>query len=202
MPAGFSLVSNLGATSLDPGQSTTFVIRFDATTVGSYAGQFALANNDADESSFVIQVSGQVVVAEPIVKQIDDDGNAGNSLVGNWKSAGKGYANDIHSARAGSGFIYSTWTFADLPDGSYQVWATWTPSGSNASNSPYTISVGGNAVTTVKVNQRVAASGLTADGDTWKSLGTVTVTGGQLSVKLTNAANNTVVADAIRIERL
>ncbi len=49
--------------------------------------------------------------------------------------------------------------------------------------------VGGQAIETRKVKQRVAPSGLIADGYKLELLGTVTVTGGQLSVKLANCGN-------------
>jgi hypothetical protein len=49
------------------------------------------------------------------------------------------------------------------------------------------------------VNQRTAPTGLTADGGKWRFLGAVNATKGWLQVKLTNAANGTVVADAIRL---
>ena len=69
----------------------------------------------------------------------------------------------------------------------------------NASNAPFTVYNGSTPVTTIRTSQRVNATGLTADGANWKLLGTVTVTGGRLNVRLNNQADGAVVADAIRI---
>ncbi|MBW8885527.1 MAG: choice-of-anchor D domain-containing protein, partial [Planctomycetia bacterium] len=65
-PAGFSLVSNLGATTLTPGQSTTFTVQLDATTAGSFGGTIHVLSNDADEGSFDIGLTG--TVTQPIVR--------------------------------------------------------------------------------------------------------------------------------------
>ena len=57
--------------------------------------------------------------------------------------------------------------------------------------------------TTVAVNQRVGPSGFADQGVDWQDLGAeYDVTGGTLTVRLTNAANGFVIADAVRIERL
>src|SRR5262249_13705683 len=63
MPAGFTLLSNLGATSLSPGQSTTFSIRLDATTAGTFSGPIQFANNDSDENPFDLTLQGTVSAA-------------------------------------------------------------------------------------------------------------------------------------------
>jgi hypothetical protein len=139
--------------------------------------------------------------ASTAFKQIIDDGWLGNRRTGTWRRVtGKGYANDIQIASKGTGSTQSRWTFWSLPSGQYQIWATWKISSINATNAPYTIYDGPTALQTTRVNQRVPPSGLWADGALWKLLGTVTVNSGRLVVKLTNAANNQVVADAIRIE--
>jgi hypothetical protein len=52
---------------------------------------------------------------------------------------------------------------------------------------------------TVAVNQQQAPNDFTADGASWKNLGTFTITGTTLVVQLTDAANGIVGADAIRV---
>src|SRR5256885_2969261 len=49
---------------------------------------------------------------------------------------------------------------------------------------------------TTRVNQFVAPNDLSPNGTLWKLLGVVTISSGKLAEKLTNAANNQVVADA------
>jgi hypothetical protein len=82
------------------------------------------------------------------------------------------------------------------------VWATWKGGSVNATNAPFVLYDGGTVQQITRVNQKVAPTGLVADGASWKLLGTVTVTSGRLIVKLTNAANGRVIADAVRIQRL
>jgi hypothetical protein len=201
LPAGFSLVSNLGSTSLAPGQSTSFVVRLDAAIAGSFSGTLNLSNNDSDENPYSLNLTGSVAEPAPSVKRILDDGSTGHSLVGTWKYVtGRGYDNDLLVAKKGNGSIHSTWAFNSLPNGEYQVWATWGKAPNNASNAPFTVSDGSTAQFTRRIDQRQGPSGLWADGGNWTLLGTVTITSGRLVVRLTNAANNQVVADAIRIE--
>ncbi|HZN34378.1 MAG TPA: choice-of-anchor D domain-containing protein, partial [Pirellulaceae bacterium] len=203
LPAGFSLVQNFGSTFLTPGESTTFSLRLDAGAAGSCGGALVLANNDADESLFSFNVSGSVVDPNAPFVQIIDEGAAGNTLTGTWTAiSGKGYANDMRTAAAGSGSIQSNWTFSGLADGQYQVWATWRIGSTYATNAPFRLYNGNQLVATTAVNQRLTPTGLWDGTTLWQSLGAVSVVGSQLGVRLTNAANGQVVADAIRIERV
>src|SRR5262249_43043528 len=92
MPAGFSLVSNLGSTSLAAGQSTTFVIQLNATAAGSFSGTIQLANNDSNENPYDLTLTGSVTSNTTAVMQIVDNGDPGNVLTGGWqKTSGVGY---------------------------------------------------------------------------------------------------------------
>ena len=85
-----------------------------------------LASNDPDQSLFSFQVNGTVVDPNAPVVRIIDDGAAGHTQSGAWTTiTGKGYANDIRTATAGSGSVQSSWSFGNLPHGEYNVWATW-----------------------------------------------------------------------------
>ena len=63
LPAGFTLLANLGATSLSPGQSTSFAVRLDATASGTSSGAIQFATTDADESPFDLVLRGLVTSA-------------------------------------------------------------------------------------------------------------------------------------------
>jgi hypothetical protein len=67
---------------------------------------------------------------------------------------------------------------------------------------PFTVTSGGQALATCHAHQRVAPTGTLVDEARWKLLGTVTAANGQLTITLTNAANGTVNADAIGVERI
>jgi hypothetical protein len=204
LPAGFTLVSNLGSTSLAAGASTTFSVRLDAAAAGSYSGTISLGNNDANENPFDVTISG--TVNDPNQwsgPKLMDDGKAGWTKTGSWTYVtGKGRENDIYRAKKGNGSIQSNWTFTDLPEGDYWVWASWTSNTNNASNSPYTVYDGAEALATWRVDQRTKSSGFDADGTSWTYLGTVTINSGRMVVRLTNSANGFVVADAIRIDKV
>jgi hypothetical protein len=212
-PAGFSLASNLGTTSLTPGRSTTFSIRFTPTKTGTTAGQITIRSSDTNEAAFELRLSGSaeagLTTTAPaptapttgsLVKRVVDNGDAGHSRSSGWMGvSGRGVQSDFDQTAKGTGASHSTWSFPNLPNGRYQVYGSWTGSNTQASNAPFTLYNGSTPVATVRANQRVASSGLVADGASWRFLGNVTVTGGRLNVRLSNAADGAVVADAIRI---
>jgi hypothetical protein len=203
MPAGFSLVSNLGATSLAPGQSTTFTIQLDATAAGSYSGTISLGNSDSDENPFDLTISGTVSSPDQPGPKLLDDGQPGWSKLGGWNYVtGKGRENDIYRTAKGSGAKQTSWSFENLPAGDYWVWASWTGNLKNASNAPYTVYDDTTALVTWRADQRSGSAGFDADGTSWKYMGTVTINSGKLVVRLTNAANGYVVSDAIRIDKV
>jgi hypothetical protein len=220
LPIGFTLSKNLSTTSLAPGQSTTFSIAFRPTSAGSFAGQISLKGN----SSWIgmtlrLSATASGTLAAPVptpssntststnntgsqVKRILDNGAAGHTKSGSWtRVSNQGLEKDFDRAARGTGSSSSTWSFPSLPNGTYQVYGTWTGGSTQATNAPFTLYNGSTPVSTVKMNQRVASSGVSADGANWKLLGTVKVTGGRLNVRLSNAADGQVVADAIRIVR-
>jgi hypothetical protein len=130
-----------------------------------------------------------------------DDGAAGYSATGfTTKSTSGAYQGDQSTAAAGTGSKTATWTFTGLQAGaSYKVTATWKTVGSSASNAPFTVLDGGTPVATVAVNEQQAPADFSVNDISWKGLGTYTLTGNTLSVQLSNLANGTVVADAVRI---
>ena len=202
LPAGYSIVSNLGWTTLAPGAFTTLTLRLDAAAEGSYAGSISIANTDDDENPFTLNLTGTVEAPFVAHKEILDNGDAGVAFTGAWtRTTGKGYQSDIHSTAKGNGSRYATWTFNDLPSGQYNVWGTWAANKNNATNAPFQFFNGSGNITTVRINQRIAPAAV-ADGFKWTFLGKVVVNEGWAMVKLANNANGVVVADAIRIVQL
>jgi hypothetical protein len=134
--------------------------------------------------------------------RIIDDGATGYESLGGWTTqVGVGYASDIRWSAAGSGAA-STWTFAGLAPGQYRLAATWGGSALNATDAPYSISDGNRSLSTVRVNQQHAASTFTDGGTSWQNLGTFTITGNTLRVRLGSSATGRVMGDAIRLERV
>lgn len=205
LPAGFTLVSNIPAgTQLTPGQAASFTVRLDAAAAGNFGGAISFTNGDSDEGPFNITLSGAVTAtaAAPLVRIIDN-GAAGFSTTGTWyRQTYLGRESDIHYALRGNGSATASWTFSGLEAGQYRVSATWPGSIIYATNAPFTVVSGSQTLGTVAVNQERASSTFLDAGSRWQNLGTFTITGNQLVVRLTNAANDRVVADAIRIERV
>ncbi len=201
MPAGFTIVTNLVSTSLLAGQSTTLTLRYTPTSIGDVSQLLTLASNDADESAFELHLTGTATPA-PIIRAIDN-GSVGFTTTGAWtRYVGIGRETDIQTALKGTGTTTATWTFNDMPPGQYRIHASWTGSILYATNAPFTIHDGDTALGTVLVNQERASSGLTWGGTAWSNLGTFSITGNTIRITLNNSANDRVVADAIRIERI
>ena len=200
IPSGFSLVSNLSTTTLQPGQSVTFTLRLNAASVGSFSGDIDFTKSDANEGIYDLHLQGTVTAS---TTQTSDDGDAGNTPTGTWALGTGGRAGDVHVAtKATSDTAVSRWTFENLVAGQYRVYMNWTGNSLNANNAPVTIVAGTQNLGTSYVNQRVASSGYTADGTNWFLARTVTITGSTLRAVLSNNANGYVVADAVRIERV
>lgn|GEM_PF-3102849 len=199
LPAGFTVSSPL-ATSLAVGHSTTFVLEFNSTGVaGVFGGVVEITSDDSDEAVFTFNVSATMTDVVII-----DDGDAGFSTTGDFFNFGSFYSYGKDSQRLNAGTSgTATWDFTNLPAGSYTVWTTWYQHGSRASNAEYTVSVSGVPEPVDIVNQRVAPNDLTVDGRSWEVLAMVTVgAGGSITVDLSdNAANGTILADAVRIQR-
>ena len=137
---------------------------------------------------------------------IDDSDTTGFSDTGFFDSNPsfpQGFNDGVKFSGADSGNT-ATWTFSDLPPGSYHVSATWTNAPDRASNSAFTIFDGLTGETTASqsaVNQERAPNDFEDAGLSWSGLGIVDITGTNLTVQLTDVgANEFVVADAIRIE--
>ena len=215
VPAGFSIVSNVGLTSLSPGQSTSLTIRMNATAAGTFGGRIVISNNDSNEGQYDLNLSGTVrartatttttTTTTSSSKRILDNGQAGYVASGPWSTrTGSGRDGDSQLAGRNTGSTAATarWTISSVPAGSYRVWMTWNGGSGNATNAPISFYDGNRLVRTVTVDQRSAASGLSADGSNWKLITTLSISGSQLVVQLANNANGTVVADAVRIERV
>ena len=203
VPAGFSVVTNIAAnTVVAPGGQVTFVVQLDAAANGSFSGQLSFVNDDADENPFNFTISGTVAAA-PVIA-IMDNGDAGFTSSNMDYYVGAGYfQNDVHYQAGGSGSAVATWTFTGLTPGMYRVSSTWLEHHNRATNVPYTVFNGVTSLGTVLINQELAPNDLVDAAVPWEYLGGIwTITSTTLAVRLTNAANEYVMADGVRIERL
>ena len=160
----------------------------------------SFGTNDPNDNPYAFTVSGTVAAA-PTIQTIDDSATSGFTTTAGWASYPTGFKGEMKYAAAGTGSKVATWTFTVTP-GLYQVAATWVAQSNRATNSPFTVADGTTALGTVAVNQQLAPTDFTDQGVGWKTLGSFTISGNALVVTLTNAANQYVVADAIRIQKI
>ncbi|MBI3465631.1 MAG: choice-of-anchor D domain-containing protein, partial [Planctomycetes bacterium] len=200
VPAGYALVSP-PALTVNPGETTSFVVRLDAHTPGTYLGEISFVSNDPDEGTFNFSVTGTVLPT-----RILDDGEAGYSHTGDFQSTPLSIARDGDNSYALFDWSPSeaVWTFTVTP-GQYRVAATWfNTDGSTfyATNAPFTVLDGATPLGTFQLNQRQGPDDFIADGSSWENIGGVfNVTGSTLTVRLTNVgADGYVLADAVRLE--
>ncbi len=133
-----------------------------------------------------------------------DNGDAGFSTIGAWTftNNANGRGGNLENAFMGRGQDVARWEFNGLTPGNYAVSATWVAHQNRATNSPFTAFdlVGGNVLNSTVVNQELAPNDFTDDGADWEDLFIVEVTGSTLVIELNNAANQYVIADAVRIQ--
>jgi hypothetical protein len=143
--------------------------------------------------------------AQPPAVQIADNSDTSFTTTGNWLSW-----TDIASGRefnyhkAGAGTDTASWTFNVTP-GQYRVWGTWIGTGYStaATAAQYTVLDGAIPAGTAQADQTHAPADLVDQGRSWKRLvGTFTITGPSLVVRVGQSASGRVHADAIRIERV
>ena len=209
--SGFSIASQPAVTSLAAGESTTFVVQFDADfefdfEVGSPWAEFTetvtIPNSIQPEEPFTFDITA-TISSEKII----DDGDPGFSTTGTWTYGTNSdyFEDDILSVSSGgTGLNTATWEFTDLNEGTYRVSGTWFTYWNRASNAKYTISgiVGGDVEVTV--DQHWIVNFIKDEGTQWQDFGYFEVeSGGTLSITLTDEdANGVIGADAFRIGRV
>ena len=198
-PAGFGIVSNIAAnTVLSMNEETTFTIELLADSVGTPSGTLSFANNDGDENPFNFDLTGEVTQT-----LIVDNGDPDFATNGNWLIANdQGFEADVHFIAAGTGQNTATWTFANLAAGDFRVSVTYSPQGNRATDASFRLLDQATLLQTAVINQELAPNDFSDLGAFWEDLATVTVNSGTLIVELSNNADEFVIADAVRVERI
>jgi RHS repeat-associated protein len=142
--------------------------------------------------------------SSPVTPIILDNAGPEFTIIGtNWTTInGQGYSGSARRTTSGANST-AEW-IVGVPDGQYQVAATWITNAGHATNAPFNI-INGNQYSTptiVTVNQQVAPDDFTASGVNWENLAVVTITAGSIRIWLKTNANGSVLADAIRIIRV
>jgi len=140
------------------------------------------------------------VVVHNFPPTIIDDGDEGYSAPGFQSQGGQGFDGDIDFSPAGGGNT-AEWTFSGIPNGPYLVSATWEAGQDRATNAPFALVDGGEPVA-VDINQELTPDDFSDGGVSWEILGNINVTSNELTVTLSDDADQFVIADAVRIEPL
>ncbi|HEV3202802.1 MAG TPA: choice-of-anchor D domain-containing protein, partial [Gemmataceae bacterium] len=201
VPAGFTLMRRFGSTALAPGRTTTFVAALNSARAGRLRGNISFTLRGTQDQPVTIPVAGSVFGSPSL--RIIQSGEVGFRTIGKWVPATvQTNGGAAHSIRAGTGTSVASWTFSGLQPGQYRVAVTWPVQANHATNAPFTVVDGTKAFTTVSVNQQSPPADFHDAGVSWKTLGIFRITGNSLVVRLTDRANGTVLADAIRIEKV
>ena len=108
--------------------------------------------------------------------------------------------------RQGIGDSYITYTFDELPPGTFEVFASWIHYADAGTNVPYMILDGDAELETVRIDQQQAAADAIFEHDGWETpfalLGAFEITNASLSIKVRNDANGWVRTNVIAIQRL
>lgn len=199
--AGDFTVITQPSAAVAAGYGATFQILFHPTAEGLRQALISIANDDDNERPYTFHVQGTGAAAGPSQFIIDDQGS-GFLKSANWATNvnSYGYGNSVSTVAGGNGSNWARWTFGGLAPGEYDVYATWVAFGNRATGAPFTLADGNVSQQLVHVNQQKWPA-TPINGTNWGDIGSIDVTTGELTVKLTDLTDGTVVADAVMVVR-
>lgn len=152
-------------------------------------GQLIRAYVYADEAP-VAQIEPVTVMPPDII--VDNTQSVFTGTWGTATSIAGYYGTNYRTNTKGTGADKAVWTVNVTKTGTYQVFARWVTASTYASNAPFTVKYSGGSATVTK-SQRTS-------GGQWVLLGSYTFSAGTAgSVTLSDNANGTVIADAIKL---
>lgn len=187
--------------ALEPRQLLSIATDLGVSTVNETGDGAASAVVTAEslESAEVLAANMGVEVGATQIVDVSDPGFSVLSPTGAWNySAG----NTLYYNGPGTGTEAVQWVFTDLEPGKYRVSVNYLAWPGRASDAPYTVIDGSEALQTVDIDQRATPNDLLEDGVRWEDLGVFLITSDNLTVDLTDQADGVVIADAVRIERI
>jgi hypothetical protein len=192
--AGFTVVNPANNLSVAPGSSVTLQVNLDGSVAGTKTGQLVITSNDSSNATVTVNLTGNVLQLN--VNRVIDNGDSGFNKSSGWVTIPKyGFQND--SSLSWGTSANATWTFNSVPNGTYNVYATWKTLPILSLSTSVTYNING---TNNVINQRIKPNSLVEDGVDWGLIGTVTVTNGTITIKLTNNTSGWMEADAIKIK--
>src|SRR5262249_24021519 len=156
------------------------------TAIEPNEGFTVTLNNASAVASIATSTASGLIQNDDFVTIIDDSNVSGsyattvNNSAAAWSAAsGQGYSNTDQFVRVAAG-TSASWTFSNLPSGTYDVSATWAQFSNRARNATFTVYVGGVAVTSSSMNQTMAPkSDATVRSTTFQYVGTTFAINGE-----------------------
>lgn len=170
----------------------------DTSFPGTFGGEVSFGNSDTAEDPFNFTILGEVAS----ITAIDDSDSAGFNTTGVWTSVNRnGNSGGFQYAAPGNGESTARWSFAVDP-GEYRILTSYHARTNRASNAPFTICDEASLIATVALNQRIPPNDELIEGRWFEELGSYTIIGSQLTVELNDLADDVVIADVIRLQRI
>jgi hypothetical protein len=165
-----------------------------ATAVGQGTSTIS-ATLSGMTGSTVLTVTGIPTLVPAAVKA---NSQGGYYQYGTWTTVSGGYGGTYEVADPQtSANANNRWNLT-VPAGTYNFYATWVASASNATNAGYSVYDGFTRLNTFQANQQQAPADGQYGGVAWANLGTITVTNGKLTVAMSaSGANGDIVANGI-----
>jgi hypothetical protein len=177
-----TVVSSTTITADSPAGSG--VVDVTVTTPGGTS-----AKSPADQYTYLVALAPTAVL---------DNGAWGFTSRGLWATNSGGYGGTYLTTAPATSATYAQWRLS-IPAGTYDVWATWVASSSNADNASFQISDSATALGTVVENEKQAPFAGVYGGVDWVDLGSFTFNTNLAYVKLGANADGHLVADAVML---
>jgi hypothetical protein len=191
-------IYNNGAAVSAPVTKDQTVNGGDFNSLGTYwleAGTVEVVLNDSADG-VVIADAVKIVSEPPPTGLIIDNTDSGFSTVGTWgtSSYSPGYfGSDYRTGAPGNGSLSASWTFSLTSSGNCEVLAQWAAHSNRSTAAPYTIYNNGTAVSAPITRDQ------TVNGGAFRTLGTFWLEAGSVEVRLNNAPDGYVIADAVNL---
>ncbi|MEQ1830222.1 MAG: hypothetical protein ABL921_29965, partial [Pirellula sp.] len=172
-------------------------------TLGTFTVGTILKVEISDVAADEHIIADAIRIEKIATTQIVDNLSSSFTKSNGWTSAsGAGYGGTyLHSHYSSLGIQDATWSFSVSP-GTYRLSVTWNAANIyHATNVPITILDGTTEIGQLTINQEPAPNDFFENKSWWENVGLFTITN-SLSLRMTDEADEHVIADAFRAEKI
>ncbi|WP_019499612.1 choice-of-anchor D domain-containing protein [Pseudanabaena sp. PCC 6802] len=150
VPTGYT-IATLPSATVAPGASTTIEVQLTATTVGTFAGDISIPNDDSNENPYNFAITGSVVAPE-INVTVDDINGRPTSILDGDTTPSVDDRTDYGTTTVGTA-LTQTFTIENLGTAALTLGAPTLPTGFSLVGAfPTSIAAGSNAAFTVQLD--------------------------------------------------